>query len=220
MNRYANFLALTLLLTASFARADTQAPYDEGWTIAIGSWLPHFDWAHARSLNGTADSPKGIDYFACPGASSMVTFTVHNFDSAAAGCPTLERGPQYRLRAEGMDHGWVVYDASHRILFYSYGCCSEEEYILTSGVGPPPKPVPTGDLSAVRTHRGVSLGMTIAAVTAIYDPAAPPQHAASSGLAQLTYGSGKVSAPTDCDQQQMFGFKNGRLTYIDLAMGC
>lgn len=215
-------VGVMVLITVTLARAQLRGVtnYGNAWTSAIAAWLPHFGAAQSHEVyNMKAVTTGKTDFFVCPDAPKNASIS-REFNSAAVGCPEFQHGPQVQLQVYGMDHGWIYYDAVHRIAFFSKGCCSVSSYILSSGVVPPPRPLPRANLSAVRTHRGVSLGMSIAAVMAVYGRSAAHSLVGAPGTAVLYYSSGSLRPHTNCSQNQIFAFENDRLYYIELMMGC
>lgn len=218
-------MAIGLMVIVSISVARAQMPsiknYGDAATAAIAQWLPHFGAAQQEEVYGVQPVITGkADYFACGDAPQSAAFSVRRFQSATAGCPALQHGQLMRLQVMGMDHGVVFYDAAHRIVFFWKGCCSVASYVLASGVAPPPKPMLAANLGSVRTRRGVSLGMSLSAVTTIYGRNSARPLPGAPGAVALWYASGKIAPPTACSQNQIFAFKNGRLYYIELLMGC
>jgi hypothetical protein len=119
----------------------------------------------------------------------------------------------------------VVYDTSHRIALYETGCCSWNEIVLAYQSTLPPKPLANRDLSAVKTARGIRLGMTSADVVRIYG-ATKPQFVKGEGrvsvLAYTTWPPRNKLSNThsECGQFQNFYFRSGRLIMIQLGNGC
>jgi hypothetical protein len=188
-------------------------------TSALGIWLPNPDAGFTASLAGRTSVTNQYDYFVC--GTSSPTVKPQNFDYAGSACPGLTSGTAFSYGAGEPNTGRVVYDRVHRIVFYSKGCCAWRGFALTAHVGSPPATVASVDLSGVRTHRGVTLGMTTAAVERIYGAAKP--HAAKdiAGATTLSYATPTSNAPQrTCGQWQSFSFKQDRLISIDLLAGC
>jgi hypothetical protein len=122
----------------------------------------------------------------------------------------------------GSPKGHVVYDYRHRIVFYEVGCCSWRDAVAACA-GPPPKRVVDRDLSALRTVRGIRLGMLPADVEAIYganilraDPKTPHVFV----LAYTTWLKMPATIHAPCGQDEDFYFRDNRLVLIQLGNGC
>jgi hypothetical protein len=117
----------------------------------------------------------------------------------------------------GHDVWRVVYDPVHRIAFYSEGCCSFGYGVLMRTSTVAPAAVPRRDLGAMRTTRGVQLGMNASQVEAREGPALRTMGPAPNGRTALAYST---VLGADCVEQRTFVFARGRRDAIDVLQGC
>jgi len=196
-----------------------------------GVWKPKFNkWLPTLSLDKTLQThaaPKGngsVDFFICNnGPISSISY--REFDYAISGCPLLEQGTAYSTGKAGPERGNVVYDPAHQIVLFSRGCCSVESFVLAGGIGAPPSPVHEADLTDVRTHRGLHLGMTQNEVMAIYGQSYVYSVASHPGLIALRYFTRPPTPIAACGgdagrQNLTFAFRDNKLTYIEIGEGC
>ena len=133
-------------------------------------------------------------------------------------------GTRFVYGDAGPPRGRVVYDYAHGIAFYDDGCCSWRE-VVEGYASAPPTQVVNRDLRAMKTVRGVQLGMSVPDVVHIYGAAAlrPVPH--QPGVRVLEYStrpsaSELKSGFTVCEQHQRFYFRDDRLVEIELGYGC
>ncbi|HLX26076.1 MAG TPA: hypothetical protein VKR05_03725 [Candidatus Cybelea sp.] len=190
---------------------------------ALGGWLPRVGQGFDPQSHGQASWAPKYDYFICSRTPIPSTTPFANFDYAVRGCPNLLEANSFAYGSTEPIRGRVLYDPTHKLVLYQEGCCAWRSAVLASGIAPPPKKVGSADLSAVRTQRGVSLGMTPAQIVAIYGKAKPHGVPGTSGITMLSYTTmhGSPSSVTNaCGQFQNFAFRNNKLYYIELLAGC
>jgi hypothetical protein len=212
--RYAGVLAI-LAGTIAFTAGASPIRND-----AVGHWLPNVapnfvPWGQAKARYGGR-----FDAFAC-GKGAAVTGVTRDFDYAIGTCRILQKGTALYFGSGEPQQGRVLYDSVHRIALYYVGCCAGRTYVLAAGVPPPPTPVASADLSAVRTARGAALGMTMKEVVAAYGKAVP--YIAVSGapvVSYTTFSSDPVHSNEACGQYQTFAFKNQKVQLIQIYVGC
>jgi hypothetical protein len=208
---------------ALLAIACTTNPYAPGASSPLANWLPRVGNGFEPSNRSEAAWSPKYDYFLCGSAPLATATPFGNFAYAAIGCAALERGTYLVYGDTEPVKGHILYDSAHRIVLYQEGCCAWRNTALASGIGAPPSPVKSTDLSEVRTQRGVTLGMTESQVTNIYGEAAPHAVSGADGVKMLSYTTmhGNPSAAQNaCGQFQNFAFRDGRLYYIELLAGC
>lgn len=166
---------------------------------ALGEWLPQFATPDTF-WDGATHITQRDNFSRATNNGSIVVFTVE------------------------LQKAHVVYDKAHRIALYDTGCCSWSETV-EAYASPPPKAVLDADLSALKTTRGVRLGMSRDAVTHIFGAAkaqAVPHHAGVSVLAYTTWPTRDKLSKThsECGQFENLYFQNDRLISIQLGNGC
>src|SRR5581483_2773576 len=189
---------------------------------ALAAWLPRVGRGFDPQNHGQASWTSKYDYFVCTNAPSPAPTRFANFDYAVRGCPNLRTGTAFVYGPAGTK-GHVLYDSAHKVVLYQEGCCAWGNAVLASGIAPPPASVQSGDLSAVRTQRGLKLGMTQAQVAAAYGKTAPHAVPGAAGVTMLSYTTMRgnpSSAANACGQFQNFAFRGGKLFYIELLAGC
>lgn len=165
---------------------------------AVGEWLPQF--ATPDMFWDSATHITQRDSFPqSPNSGTLVVFTIE------------------------LQKAHVIYDAAHRRVFYETGCCSWDEVVL-SYAGAPPKPLVNGNLSLLKTTRGVRLGMSPLDVVRIYGTALP-QRVARTNLTVFAYTTwpprAKLSKThSECGQFENFYFQGETLVLIQLGNGC
>jgi hypothetical protein len=189
---------------------------------ALAAWLPRVGQGFDPQSHGQASWTPKYDYFVCTSAPIATPTPFANFDYAIRGCPNLRTGTTFVYGPAGTK-GHVLYDAVHKTVMYQEGCCAWRNAVLASGIAPPPSSVRSGNLSAVRTQRGLTLGMTQAQVARVYGKTAPHSVRGVAGVTMLSYTTmhGNPSSPANaCGQFQNFAFRDGKLFYIELLAGC
>lgn len=199
-------LMLALLLAVALASpAPTNDPncvpyFHDACSEAVGQWLPEFATPDAFWDDATRITQRdSLEQNKVDG--TLAVFTIE------------------------LQKARVVYDRTHRIVFYETGCCSWNEIVLAYESTPPPKPVVDRDLTMLKTARGVRLGMTTSDVVRIYGDTKPQfvkGHGRVSVLAYTTWPPRNQLSKThsECGQFQNFYFRNGRLILIQLGNGC
>lgn len=190
---------------------------------ALAAWLPRVGHGFDPQSHGQAAWTRQYDYFICVHAPMPAATPFANFDWAVRGCPSLLKATSFVYGSTEPIKGHALYDAAHKIVLYQEGCCAWRNAVLVSGVATPPSSVQSGDLGAVRTLRGIKLGMTPRDVTSVYGKTAPHAVPGASGVTMLSYTTmhgDPSSAANACGQFQNFAFRNGRLYYIELLAGC
>jgi hypothetical protein len=187
---------------------------------SLGAWLPDPNIGDAAWQKGQAAMTNQYDYFVCGDARAPAA-KKESFDYAGSGCPLIKKATSFAYAPSGK--GSVVYDGAHKIVLYSKGCCAWRGFALSANVGPPPKPVSSADLTAVRTMRGVTLGMSQAQVERIYGPARPYGAKGQPNVTTLSYTTMKTKFTEPggaCGQFESFSFRQSRLISIELYVAC
>jgi hypothetical protein len=208
---------------ALLAMAFTANPYAPGASSPLANWLPRIGTGFEPSNRKQAAWSRKYDYFRCGSAPVATATPFSNFAYAIIGCGALAQGSSLVYGDTEPIKGRVLYDSAHRIVLYQEGCCAWRNTVLAWGIGMPPNPVKSADLSKVRTQRGITLGMTASQLTSIYGDAKPHPVAGVAGVTMLSYTTmhGNPSAAENaCGQFQNFAFRDGRLYYIELLAGC
>jgi hypothetical protein len=219
------FLAMALLTPTGAATPEptpvpTENPvclnsFHAACSEAIGAWLPVVSFSSDPLLAGHAKRLSARDGF------------VYENEKPSApeflGYQGPDDGTFFAYGDAGPPKGRVVYDYRHHVAFYEQGCCSWHD-VVAAEASPPPKRVVSRDLTALRAVRGISLGMTIAAVTAIDGAARPytvPQLVDMQVLSYTTcLQASSVNVPLPYGQNDNFFFLNGRLVLIQFGNGC
>ncbi len=211
MRRLGVVVALVLVVAYPASAAHKRA----GWSPAIGAWLPSYGDSNNPWLEGHAAFIHRRDGFAYEGRAL-------GLDGRFGEAP--RDGTFFVYGNAGPPKGYVVYDPAHRIAFYGQGCCSWFDLVAAANVPPPPKPVVRRDLSALRTVRGVRLGMSPSDVMSVYGRArfTPLRtHRRMHLLAYTTWPPATTLAThASCEQFENFYFRGGRLVLIQLGNGC
>jgi len=189
---------------------------------AIGAWLPDPQSGFQAWSTYQTSPTHGYDYFVC-GSPRRPSEPKDSLDYAGAGCPLVKDATAFEYGPAGTK-GNVVYDRAHSTVLYGKGCCLWRGFVLTANFRKPPQPITQADLSRVHTMRGVSLGMTVAQVEAIYGPAKahPDRRTLSESVIVYTSlkGTPATANPATCGQFQSFFFQKGRLVSIELLTEC
>lgn len=114
----------------------------------------------------------------------------------------------------------AVYDPVRREVLYRQGCCAWEETVLVHAAMPPPAPLRTADLGAVRSRRGVALGSIPAAVVRAYGPARLHPSTTAPEFRVLSYYRKQHTQGSDCGWFENFVFRTNRLIEIQAGHGC
>lgn len=198
-------LVLALLLAAALASPTPAASppfcaqyFHAACSEATGKWLPSFGYPSDFWDGATRITQR--DTFSRAHAGTLAVFS------------------------NSLQKAYVTYDRAHHLAFYRTGCCSWGETVLAYA-SPPPKTVVDGDLSGLKTARGIRLGMSPADVMGVYGNAKAqivPQHAGVSVLAYTTWPPRNQLSKThsECGQFQNFYFQDNRLVLIQLGNGC
>jgi hypothetical protein len=209
---------LALLLAATLATPlPTNPPgcvqyFHEACSEALGEWLPGF--AFGSVFGDSARHIKQIDDFLYAGKKAP--------SSDLLGLRGPDDGTFFVYGDAGPPKGDVVYDYAHAIAFYDQGCCSWHESAI-GYASAPPKRVVDRDLSALKTVRGIHLGMSPAAVEAIYGAnrlRALPKAPGVSVLAYTATLKMPASYRVSCEQDDDFYFRDNRLVLIQLDDAC
>jgi hypothetical protein len=193
-----------------------------GASDALGAWLPDPDAGFMAWSNAQTSASSLYDYFVCGNAAPAEK--KQSFYYPGSACPLVKGGTSFSYGGPEPKKVNVLYDPAHAIVLYDKGCCAWRGFALTAGFARPPSPVAAMDLHAVRTMRGVSLGMSSSAVEKIYGAA--KVHAAKErpGMNILSYttmrGTPSKPAGDACGQFQSFFFQRDRLVSIELLTGC
>lgn len=118
----------------------------------------------------------------------------------------------------GSDKWRVVYDPANHLAYYGESCCAFGRDVLMRISTAAPHGVPRRDLSAMRTVRGVMLGMTAAQVKALEGPAPRKLRPGRSGRTALAYWS-TLDGKT-CVEERTFVFAHDRLQAIHVVEAC
>jgi hypothetical protein len=118
----------------------------------------------------------------------------------------------------GSDKWRVVYDSENHLAFYGESCCGFGRDVLLRVVTAAPRSVPRRNLGAMRTMRGVRLGMTAAQVMAREGPAPRKMDAAPGERTAFAYWT-PVGGKT-CVEERTFVFAHGRVQAIHVVEGC
>lgn len=190
-----------------------------GVNASLGAWLPNPDSGFTAWSAGQASVTNRHDYFVC--GTSAPTEKRQSFDYAGSACPALKKGTSFSYGSGEPIAGRVVYDRAHAIALYFKGCCAWRGFALTANVSAPPSTIAGANLSAVRTHSGIALGMTAAQVERIYGTARSHAAKDTPGVTALSYTTMKSKDSAEaCGQWQSFYFRNGVLVSIELLAGC
>jgi hypothetical protein len=190
-----------------------------GVNASLGGWLPNPDSGFTAWSAGEASVTNRHDYFVC--GTSAPTEKPQSFDYAGSACPALKNGTSFSYGSGEPIAGRAVYDRARRIALYFKGCCAWRGFALTANVAAPPSTVAGANLSAVRTHSGIALGMTKAQVERIYGAARSHATKSMPGVTTLTYTTMKSKNSAEaCGQWQSFSFRNDALVSIELLAGC
>ncbi len=214
------FVAAPLSSSENSARAlPTNPPdcvkyYHAACSEALGAWLPTFALSNAFWDDATRVSKR--DAFAYK--------DVRPTSSDLLGMSGPSDGTFFTYGNAGPPKGHVVYDYAHGITFYDQGCCGWRD-VVEAYAAPPPKRVVNRDLRALKTLRGIALGMSAQEVRRTYGPASLKRVSAKDGVSVLSYTTWPprrqvtiVKSP--CGQFQNFYFKHDRLVLIQLGNGC
>jgi hypothetical protein len=210
---------LALLLTVALATPLPTNPPDcvkyfhDACSQALGEWLP--DFAYSNDFWDEAKRIAQRDGF--------------SYEKEQPPSPNLlgymgpADGTFFSYGEAGPPRGHVVYDYQHHIAFYDQGCCSWHDAVA-GYASPPPKPVVNRDLTALKTVRGIRLGMSPGEVEAIYG-ASPlrvvPKSPRVFVLAYTTWPPrNKLPLMYKCGQFQNFYFRHNRLVMIQFGNGC
>lgn len=218
-------LILQLPITVAATVSDSQmaATYGNAWSPKLGAWLPTYGDGFDPWDDGQTAISNEDDFFVCSATPVAIPTGIHSFYFAGIGCPALKAATFFVYGEAGPPKGHILYDRTHRLVLFSEGCCSWGHVVLAETVSPPPKPVTGADLSAVRTKRGVRLGMSPSEVIAIYGHAtlhAAPKTPNATMLSYTTLKLKRSDPGNKCGQFQNFVFRAGRLVYIELLGGC
>jgi len=181
-----------LLTAASIASADT----------GIGGWLPTLGVQFSPWGSAQAKYVRKFDSFRCGSAAPSSTANPATFDYPMSACAVLMGGTAFSFGSGEPQRGRV----------------------LAADASPPPMPLRAADLSGVRTQRGITLGMTIDQVQHVYGPATA--YAPSNGppgvriLTYSSFSSDPVRSSEACGQYQVFAFRDRRLYFIEIYVGC
>jgi hypothetical protein len=136
------------------------------------------------------------------------------------GSPTA--GTPFTYGKAGPPRGVALYDAQHRIALYGQGCCSWHSAVLAAGVEPPPLAVEDRSLIAIRTKRGLYLGMTTQQALRLYGNALPETARGVPGVVVRAYRHPILFPPYSmpCQQDMDLGFYRDRLIYIGFTNAC
>jgi hypothetical protein len=217
-----SFAKPTMLALAFAALSGIAAVAAGASNAALGAWLPDPDTGFTAWANGQAAASSAYDYFVCGNASPAEK--KQSFYYPGSACPLVKSGTSFSYSTPEPKKVNVLYDAAHAIVLYDKGCCAWRGFALTQVVSRPPAPVAAMDLRAVRTMRGVSLGMSSLAVQKLYGAAKPHATKERPGMTTLSYTTmrGTPSKPSGdaCGQFQSFFFRQDRLVSIELLTGC
>jgi hypothetical protein len=213
-------LALLLMATIASPQALPKNPpecvqyFHAACNEALGEWLPTF-------------SKSSVFWDAATHVSVRDAFVYESEPSEPSdrfGFEGPADGTSFVYGFAGKPAGRVVYDYAHRIAFYEYGCCSGLD-VVAAYAAPPPTTVGDRDLRALKTVRGIHLGMTSAEVTFIYGSATPQRVAYFPDVDVLPYTTWPPSKEetmihSPCGQFENFYFRDDRLVLIQLGNGC
>jgi hypothetical protein len=149
-------------------------------------------------------------------------------DDAGNKKSTLERstgpknGTPFVYGMAGPPRGTLVYDPAARIAYYDVGCCAWHDVVVSIARSPPPKTVVERSLRALRTHRGIALGVTPQAVRVVFGPAALTAVSGHANEGTLEYAEPLhgASVSSTCVESYAFLFASGRLAAIDYGAAC
>jgi len=176
----------------------------------LGAWLPHLAGAvYGPYQKGGTESPLS-DWFLYPGAPAD---DQHIFGNGP------QDGTSFVYGRAGPPRVHVVYDATHRIVYYSEGCCSSGTTTLAANILPPPHPVVSRDLTGLRTYRGIALGDSPEQVELIFGKAILRTIQKDPTESVLSYYY-RYPESYSCGRERNFLFVNGRLTMIEYRHGC
>lgn len=209
---------LALLLAAALATPiptnypDCAKYFHDACSEALAAWLPAY--ALRPDVKESPSRTSGQDDFVYEGKSLRSDY------------PIELQGPRdgtfLVFGNAGPSQGRVVYDPVHCMAFYSVGCCGGREYALGYVAVPPPKAVANRDLTAMRTVRGIRLGMSPAEVEAIYG-ASTLRATKAPHVFALSYKTRLKMSSTiypPCEQDADFFFRARHLVLISLGDGC
>jgi hypothetical protein len=140
-----------------------------------------------------------------------------------AGCSSIDGdGLEFRLGPAGPQEYDVLYDHANRLVWFTRGCCSEEEDVLLADVAPPPFCFPdAASLAQMRTQLGIRLGESQAAVERVYGQAHPVTAGAYRLLLyQYTPKTSDNALRGGSCMQSSFAFSKGALVAIDFLNSC
>lgn len=140
-----------------------------------------------------------------------------------AGCSYIDgNGIEFDLGPAGPEHYAVLYDPLHRLVWFTRGCCSENEDVLLSYVSAPPVCVmKTQALIQMRTRRGIRIGDSPSDVERTYGKARPIIAGAYTLLLyQYTPRVQNNGLPGGSCVQSSFAFLSNRLVGIDFLNSC
>lgn len=217
------FSALAALTTLPApTQTDPAKTFGSAWSPPLGAWLPDPDTGFDAWSKHLATVTTRYDYFVC-GPGRTPAGNTRDFYYPGSACAPLKNGTYFVYGTAEPIKSHVVYDRAHGVALYDKGCCAWRGFALAANVAPPPKTVVNGDLSAVRTMRGVTLDMTQAQVERIYGSAKPHAAKGRPGMTTLSYTTmkgGPNGGGDACGQFQGFTFRQGRLVSIELLTGC
>jgi hypothetical protein len=171
-------IVLTACLTVSAAYGETAPPAIDPALLKWANGI--FEPAPYRNVQTTPDAKIAhVDYL---GMESMADRRRRR----SPGRDALWK-PALPIGSAGKGSVWV-YDPVHHLASGTSCCEFESDFIAVAS--PPPRPVPSRDLSQVRSHLGLFIGMTIreAELALGIDPASEPR--ATKRYYELSFQSG------------------------------
>jgi hypothetical protein len=185
--------------TSTPAWAHDYATFLKRRNEALGAWLPvNESLFEPWRRHHAADGPLGWnEMFTVPASAT-------NFWYGQAGPPKVN----------------LVYDPRRRVALYEQGCCAWQETVLAEVSKPPPSPVRRANLRAMRTPRGIGLGVSPDAVRRAYGPAVLYRSTMKPELRVLSYYRNQHTKGSDCGWYENFVFRANRLIEIQAGHGC
>jgi hypothetical protein len=221
--RRISILAIVLILAAiSAARAISEKDYEHAYPFFPESMRPAMEWVNRETR---PDEPfLGLMFrsFRAPATTNRtaVRDALVGYDGPRGpfgGTGGPGDGATYGF-AVGKDTWRVVYDPVHRLVFYGESCCAFGRDVLVRVRTAAPRSVPRRDLSAMRTARGILLGMTVAQVEVREGSAPRTLGPTVDGRAALAYWS-SLDGKT-CVEERTFVFRRDRLEAVHVVRGC
>jgi hypothetical protein len=128
------------------------------------------------------------------------------------------------MKGYARSKGQLVYDYAHHIAFYDQGCCSWSMAVAAYAPPPPLEGVVSRNLAKLHTYRGIALGMSPAAVMAIYGRVHLPRIPHQAHLRSVWYTTAwslpEETGALSCEDDQTFVFRDDRLILILLNSTC